>query len=251
MIKFGSALFLTALANNAMAAPSDPEVHIYNDKCGSCTFSDASKAMAGQSNCTNLILNNVAVPAGTTLDLTKLQDGAKVTFQGTTTWDYKEWEGPLLSIAGNKITVEGASGAILNADGARWWDGKGDKGKTKPKFFAAHKLTNSNITNLYIKNTPVQAVSVNGVNGLNIDKMTIDNADGDSKGGHNTDGFDIGGQGSNPYHEIHIWIHIMDPYPFHSIPRGLQHFHIHATKPLPYVPHVEIVEYFRWGSKIP
>ncbi|KAH7465317.1 hypothetical protein FOMA001_g17072 [Fusarium oxysporum f. sp. matthiolae] len=58
-------------------------------------------------------------------------------------------------------------------------------------------------------------------------------------------------QGSNPYHEIHIWIHIMDPYPFHSIPRGLQHFHIHATKPLPYVPHVEIVEYFRWGSKIP
>ncbi|EMT73962.1 hypothetical protein FOC4_g10000234 [Fusarium odoratissimum] len=192
MIKFGSALFLTALANTAMTAPSYPEVHTYNDKWDPCTFSDASKAMAGQSNCTNLILNNVAVPAGTTLDLTKLQSGAKVTFQGTTTWDYKEWEGPLLSIAGNKITVEGASDATLNADGARWWDGKGDKGKTKPKFFAAHKLTNSTIKSLYIKNTPVQAVSINGVNGLNIDKMTIDNADGDSKGGHNTDGFDIG-----------------------------------------------------------
>jgi hypothetical protein len=49
-------------------------------------------------------------------------------------------------------------------------------------------------------------------------------------------------QGSNPYHEIHIWIHNVDPYPFHSIPRRLQHFHIHATEPLPHVPHVEIVE---------
>jgi hypothetical protein len=57
-------------------------------------------------------------------------------------------------------------------------------------------------------------------------------------------------QGSNPYHEIHIWIHNVDPYPYHSIPRGLQHFHIHATEPLPHVPDVEIVENFRWGSKI-
>jgi hypothetical protein len=50
---------------------------------------------------------------------------------------------------------------------------------------------------------------------------------------------DTSSQGSNPYHEIHIWIHNVDPYPFHSIPRRLQHFHIHATEPLP---HVEIVE---------
>jgi hypothetical protein len=49
-------------------------------------------------------------------------------------------------------------------------------------------------------------------------------------------------QGSNPYHEIHIWIHNVDPYLFHSIPRRLQHFHIHATESLPHVPHVEIVE---------
>jgi hypothetical protein len=34
----------------------------------------------------------------------------------------------------------------------------------------------------------------------------------------------------------------MDPYPFHSVPRRLQHFHIHAMEPLPHVEHVEIVE---------
>jgi hypothetical protein len=52
---------------------------------------------------------------------------------------------------------------------------------------------------------------------------------------------DTHSQGSNPYHEIHIWIYNVDPYPFHSIPRRLQHFHIHATESLPHVPHVETV----------
>lgn len=117
----------------------------------------------------------------------------QVIFQGTTTWGYSEWSGPLLQIEGNDITIQGASGAVLNPDGARWWDGQGSNGgKTKPKFFAAHDLTSSTITNLYIENTPVQAVSINGANGLTINGMTIDNSAGDSGGGHNTDGFDIG-----------------------------------------------------------
>jgi polygalacturonase len=98
-----------------------------------------------------------------------------------------------LQISGTGITVEGASGAYLNPDGARWWDGEGSNGgKTKPKFFYAHDLTDSTITNLHIENTPVQAVSVNGCDGLTITDMTIDNSAGDTEGGHNTDGFDIG-----------------------------------------------------------
>lgn len=100
----------------------------------------------------------------------------------------------MLQIQGKDITVTGASGAKLNPDGARWWDGQGGNGgKTKPKFFAAHSLTgSSSINNLYIENTPVQAVSINGCDGLTINQMTIDNKAGDSAGGHNTDGFDIG-----------------------------------------------------------
>jgi polygalacturonase len=106
----------------------------------------------------------------------------------------KEWAGPLLNIGGNKITVQGASGSVLNPDGARWWDGEGGNGgKTKPKFFSAHDLTDSTITNLNIKNTPVQAVSIAGCDGLTITGMTIDDSAGDSDSlGHNTDGFDIG-----------------------------------------------------------
>ncbi|KAJ5489307.1 endopolygalacturonase [Penicillium diatomitis] len=166
------------------------------DKRASCTFSGsngAASASASQQKCSTIVLSNVAVPSGVTLDLSKLNDGTHVIFEGTTTWGHKEWKGPLLQISGKDITVTGASGAKLNPDGKRWWDGKGDKGVTKPKFFAAHKLTGkSYINNLYIENTPVQAVSINGCNGLTINQMTIDNKAGDSAGGHNTDGFDIG-----------------------------------------------------------
>lgn len=88
----------------------------------------------------------------------------------------------------------GAAGSVLNPDGARWWDGKGGNGgKTKPKFFAAHNLTDSSVSNLRIENTPVQAVSIAGCDGLTITGITIDDSAGDAgQLGHNTDGFDIG-----------------------------------------------------------
>jgi polygalacturonase len=132
----------------------------------------------------------------------------QVIFEGETTWGYEEWDGPLLQIEGSGISIQGASGAYLNPDGARWWDGKGGSGgKTKPKFFYAHSLTDSTITNLHIQNTPIQAVSINGASGLTITDMTIDDSAGDSEGGHNTDGFDIGSStnvvitGANVYNQ--------------------------------------------------
>ncbi|KAF3008519.1 glycoside hydrolase 28 protein [Curvularia kusanoi] len=164
------------------------------DARASCTFTDAASAIKGKTSCTNIVLNNIQVPAGTTLDLTKLKDGTTVTFQGTTSFGYKEWSGPLISVSGNKITVNGASGHVIDANGAKWWDGKGSNGgKTKPKFFYAHSMTSSTISNLNIKNTPVQGFSINGATGLTLDHITIDNSAGDvTNGGHNTDAFDVG-----------------------------------------------------------
>jgi polygalacturonase len=84
----------------------------------------------------------------------------------------------------------------LDGKGSQYWDGEGSNGGvTKPKFFAAHSLTDSTITNLHIQNTPVQAVSINDADGLTITDMTIDNSAGTSLG-HNTDGFDIGSSSS-------------------------------------------------------
>ncbi|KAI3324071.1 glycoside hydrolase family 28 protein [Xylariaceae sp. AK1471] len=212
MVSTSSTLLLVAFAAgvlsspvaNPVAAPAvtpGPSLDHALQKRASCTFSGsagASSASKSQASCATIVLSNVAVPSGTTLDLSKLADGTHVIFEGTTTWGYEEWAGPLLQIEGNDITIEGASGSVLNPDGARWWDGEGSNGgKTKPKFFAAHSLTgSSSITNLNIKNTPVQAVSVNGCEGLTITDMTIDNSAGDSAGGHNTDGFNIGSSSS-------------------------------------------------------
>lgn len=118
----------------------------------------------------------------------------QVIFEGETTFGYEEWTGPLVSVSGTDITVTGASGAYLNGDGSRWWDGEGSNGgKTKPTFFYAHDLLGtSSITNLYIQNAPVQVYSIDGSSGLTITDPTIDNSDGDSAGAANTDCFDIG-----------------------------------------------------------
>lgn len=119
----------------------------------------------------------------------------QVIFEGTTTWGYEEWSGPLFSVSGENIAVSGASGHSLNGNGARWWDGEGSNGgKTKPKFFYAHSLTGtSSITGLNILNTPVQTFSINSATGLTVTGVTIDNSAGDAGAlGHNTDAFDVG-----------------------------------------------------------
>jgi polygalacturonase len=119
----------------------------------------------------------------------------QVIFEGTTTFGYKEWTGPLISVSGSSIHVSGASGSVIDCGGARWWDGKGGNGgKTKPKFFYAHSVTGtSTISNLNIKNTPVQGFSINSACGLTLSGITIDNSAGDAGSlGHNTDAFDVG-----------------------------------------------------------
>jgi len=164
------------------------------DARAACTFTDAATAIKNKASCTAIVIKDMTVPAGTTLDLTNLATGTTVTFQGTTTFGYKEWEGPLISVSGNNIKVVGAADHLIDGSGAKWWDGKGTNGgKKKPKFFAAHAMTSSSITGLNVKNTPVQGFSINGVTKLTLDSITIDNSAGDgTNGGHNTDAFDVG-----------------------------------------------------------
>ncbi|KAI7528433.1 putative endopolygalacturonase, partial [Hortaea werneckii] len=165
-------------------------------RADSCTFSGsngASSASASQGSCSTIVLSDIAVPSGETLKLNDLEDGTHVIFEGTTTFGYEEWDGPLIRIAGTDITVTGAEGNLIDGDGSRWWDGEGTNGGVdKPKFFYAHKLHgDSIIKGLNIKNTPVQAISVNDATGLTIQDVTIDNTDGDGNGGHNTDCYDV------------------------------------------------------------
>lgn len=63
---------IAGFAASALAYPASLEAR------AGCTFTDAASAIKGKAGCSTIILNNIAVPAGTTLDLTKLKDGTHV-----------------------------------------------------------------------------------------------------------------------------------------------------------------------------
>ncbi|RJE21283.1 Polygalacturonase [Aspergillus sclerotialis] len=188
-----SLIYLMVLgATSISAAPSPSRASLLGKKASTCTFTSAASASASKKSCSDIVLKDIEVPAGETLDLSDLEDGTKVTFEGTTTFGYKEWEGPLIRVSGSDITVTGGESHLIDGDGSRWWDGEGNNGgKTKPKMFYAHKLDDSTITGLNVKNTPVNAFSIQA-NNLILDGITFDNSDGDSNGGHNTDAFNVG-----------------------------------------------------------
>ncbi|CAL5869571.1 uncharacterized protein PFLUO_LOCUS3801 [Penicillium psychrofluorescens] len=157
-----------------------------------CTFTSAASAIAGKKSCSSIVLEDIHVPAGETLDLSDLEPKTKVVFAGETSFGYKEWDGPLIRVSGSNIVVLGTTNHIINGGGERWWDGQGTNGgKTKPKFFYAHGLDNSLIAGLNVKNTPVQAFSIES-NHLLLTHITIDDSDGDDLSAHNTDAFDVG-----------------------------------------------------------
>ena len=111
MVNFLTSIAAVALAATSVIAAPAPLV----ERADSCTFSGSSGAAAaikGKASCTTITLDSLVVPAGTTLDLTKLKKGTHVVFKGTTTFGYKEWAGPLVSISGDSLTIDG-TGATL------------------------------------------------------------------------------------------------------------------------------------------
>ncbi|KUI56213.1 hypothetical protein VP1G_03614 [Cytospora mali] len=207
-----TALVLAALATSVLAspapaaapaptpAPSPADVaRAIEERAATCKFTGSlgySSASKSKASCSTIILDSLTVPGGVTLDMTGLEDGTVVIFEGTTTFGYKEWDGPLFAVSGKNVKVAGesTSSSILDGQGALYWDGEGSNGGvTKPKFFQAHDLTDSLIETLTILNPPVQVFSINGVENLEVAYVTIDASDGDTDDlGHNTDGFDIG-----------------------------------------------------------
>lgn len=66
-----SAFVAGVFASSALGSP-------LLEERGTCTFTDAKTAMKSKKSCSKIYLKNIAVPAGTTLDMTGLASGTQV-----------------------------------------------------------------------------------------------------------------------------------------------------------------------------
>lgn len=201
------------LANAGILGSQMPQDASFAQQKGGCTFSGPSCAddvVSGKASCSNIVISNCQVSGGVTLDLTRLADGTQVgklafkfvtlllttrlevTFEGTTTFGTARWQGPLVAISGNGLTITGASDSVLDGNGADYWDNMGEDGPAKPKFFAIRAMRSSNIDGITLMDTPVQAFSISNVQDLTMTNCVVDNRAGDGAGAKNTDGFNIG-----------------------------------------------------------
>ncbi|KAF4624083.1 hypothetical protein G7Y89_g14089 [Cudoniella acicularis] len=167
-----------------------------------CTASVYAQITSIVASCTNIVLENISAPASSTIDLTGLQQGSTVTFAGTTTFGTTaDSSFNPIEIAGTDITITGASGHVIDGNGAAYWDGQGSNGGTaKPDhFIVLDKMVNGIISNLNIQNWPTHCFDITGCSGMTISGLTLDNSAGDAPNSasgsdpaaHNTDGFDI------------------------------------------------------------
>ncbi|XP_056634950.1 polygalacturonase-like [Diorhabda carinulata] len=182
-------LLLCTLATLSLSAAS----YVSNETSvgASCTINSYNDVNSVVSSCKTITVGSFEVPAGATLKLA-LQYGTVLTFNGVITFGYTEWDGPLMWIIGDGVTVQGSSSHLINGRGSLWWDGYGDhSNKKKPKTMIIQATGNSVFKSIKIKDCPHTCIGITDSHDMTIENWNIDCKDGDSQGGANTDGFDI------------------------------------------------------------
>lgn len=214
-MKIIASLMPAFFGSAAIAASISPH-HVAN-QIAPCTFTGSTGfdlLSKRNSSCQDIILSDLEVPAGVTLNLDNLNPGTSVTFTGKTVFPFfpAGWAGPLLSISSSsQLTIRGLPSSLLYGSGESYWDGLGQNGPiTKPKFFQVHNLIDSVIEGITIFNAPVQVFSINGCKNVTLSGVTVDNKAGDGdwnagKGGRNTDAFDIGSSTEVRIEGAQVW----------------------------------------------
>ncbi|XP_072383072.1 polygalacturonase-like [Diabrotica undecimpunctata] len=156
----------------------------------SCTIKEYSQVEAVLKYCTDIILSNVEVPSGKSLNL-HLRDGSTLTVRGTISFDVGYNDIWLVTISGNNIKVIGEKGSLFHGHGEKYWDGHGGSGGvTKPKLLQIVDVNNAHFSNINLKNCPMFCTGISQAKDLTIDGWNADCAEGD-KLGRNTDGIGI------------------------------------------------------------
>lgn len=177
-----------------------------------CTVTELSQVTASVESCSNILLSGVTVPASSTLSVT-VPSGGALLFAGTMTVEYTpDSSHTPIVIAGSNAKVAGLAGAVIDGQGAQYWDGEGSNGGSeKPsKFFKISDMESSSIEQLTIQNWPTHLFSVSGSD-VTISNLILDNSAGDEENsdgdalGHNTDAFDVSSIDGLYVHDITVY----------------------------------------------
>jgi polygalacturonase len=179
---FGLASILAAI----LAAVSTGEQATHQETEAGCTLTGNYVSGADVSTCAAVVVDSLKIPAGVTLDLTKVKDGATITFQGTSTFGTKLWDGPLVLLTGNNLKITGSG--TLDGQGKWYWD----QGQTvtRPVFFRLNKVTGSTLSSFTLKNSPFRTFSILSSTSTTLTGLTLDSSAGNGLA-KNTDGFDL------------------------------------------------------------
>lgn len=185
------------------AAPTATSAAVTGNGGTTCTVTAAADVASAVASCSNILLDNLSMPASSTLDLQKLQPSAVVTFSGTTSFGTTADEDfdPIV-VSGDSITLTGAPGHVIDGNGPAYWDGQGSNGgSAKPDhFFVVKNTNNAIIDGLTIQNWPTHCFYMTGNQHLTAQNILLNNTAGDAPNSasgskaaaHNSDGFDIG-----------------------------------------------------------
>ncbi|OOQ91517.1 putative polygalacturonase A precursor [Penicillium brasilianum] len=197
-------LMTSAVASSSLAASLTASSATSSATSGTpCVCADYSEISAAVASCTNIVLSNIAAPNGSAIDLSGLQAGTTVTFDGLTTFGFTNSSSfDPITIGGAGITITANPGAVIDGNGQAYWDGLGSNGGVpKPNhFIVVKKVTgNSVIKDLYIQNWPVHLFSISSCSDLVFQDLVLNNTAGNapnSRSGtlaaaHNSDGFDV------------------------------------------------------------
>lgn len=173
MFALNSVVILSAILLAASASPVNPGL-----TRADCTITQFDQVSSVVSSCTDIVINGLTVPGGKQLAL-NLKSGSTLTFKGTTKFEHGAWDGPMVLVKGSKVVVKADSSAVLDGQGAAYWDGLGGSGSTKPKFFRVSTTGGSTVKDIKLKNCPKQCVSINSASDTLMEDWVIDVSDGD------------------------------------------------------------------------
>ncbi|CAG8955002.1 hypothetical protein HYFRA_00008691 [Hymenoscyphus fraxineus] len=168
-----------------------------------CTVTQFDRIAAAVEACTDIKLRDIAAPENGMIDLSKLKDNTKVTFQGITSFAFTNSSTFIpIFISGKSVKITCDPGAIINGTGQPYWDGLGSNGGfPKPNTFInmTFMTDNSEFSDCTIVDWPNHLFKVVASSDLVLRDLTLDNRNGDapnerSEGkpaAHNSDGFGV------------------------------------------------------------